>query len=129
MMESVKIAALGIVFAIICVLIKHYRAEFVIPTRIAALITIFGIAILMMTPILDYLKGLMGQTVQNEYMEIVLKALAISYMTQIASELCDECGEKNIAFAIETIGKIELIILSLPLINKIISMSEEMISW
>ena len=129
MMESVKIAALGIVFAIICVLIKHYREEFVVPTRISALIIIFGIAILMMTPILDYLKGLMGQTVQNEYMEIVLKALAISYMTQISSELCDECGEKNIAFAVGTIGKIELIILSLPLINKIISMSEEMISW
>ena len=71
----------------------------------------------------------MGQTLPLEYMEIILKTLAIAYITQISSEMCRECGENSIAFGIETVGKIEIVILSLPLINSIISMSEELLSW
>ena len=71
----------------------------------------------------------MGQTLKYEYLEIIIKALAIAYVTQISSELCRDCGEVGIATGIETVGKIEIIILSLPLINNIVAMSEELISW
>ena len=62
-------------------------------------------------------------------MKILAKAMGIAYMTQISSELCRECGENNIAFGIESAGKIEIIILSLPLINQVIELSREMVSW
>jgi stage III sporulation protein AD len=83
----------------------------------------------LINPVIDYIKNLIGNSIPTEYMKILLKSLAIAYMTQISSELCRECGEGNIAFEIETVGKIEIIILSLPLINKVIEMSREMISW
>ena len=71
----------------------------------------------------------MGQTLPVEYLEIILKALAIAYVTQISSEICRESGENSIAFGIETVGKIEIVILSIPLINNIISMSRELLEW
>ena len=129
MNDSFKICEIGIVLAIICVLIKNYRAEFLIPTRLAALISIFGVVVILISPILQFLNGIMNLTLPVEYMEIMLKTLAIAYMTQISSELCRDCGENNIAFGIETVGKIEIVILSLPLINSIISMSKELLSW
>lgn len=129
MTESLKICAIGIVFAIICVLVKTYRSEFAITTRLAGIIVIFGGIIFFLSPIVEYLKKLMGQALSLEYMEIILKTLAIAYMTQLSSELCRDCGENNIASGIEIAGKIEIIILSLPLIDKIISLSEELLSW
>ncbi len=71
----------------------------------------------------------MGASIPIEYMEIILKTLAIAYMTQISSEMCRECGESSIAFGVEAVGKIEIIILSLPMINNIISMSGELLQW
>ena len=71
----------------------------------------------------------MGQTLPLEYMQIILKTLAIAYMTQISGEMCRECGESSIAFGIETVGKIEIVVLSLPLINNIISMAGELLTW
>ena len=65
----------------------------------------------------------------EEYIEIILKTLAIAYMTQISSEMCRESGASSIAFGIETVGKIEIVILSLPLINNIISMAGELLEW
>ena len=129
MSDSFKICAIGIVFAIVCVLIKNYRGEFLIPIRLASVILIFGVVAVLISPIVKFLSDIMGQTIPLEYMELILKALAIAYMTQISSEMCRECGENSIAFGIETVGKIEIVVLSLPLINNIISMSREFLQW
>lgn len=129
MSDTFKICAIGIVFTLICVLIKSYRGEFLIPVRLASSILIFGVIIALIAPVIKFINGIMGHTVPLEYMEIILKTLAISYMTQISSEMCRECGENSIAFGIETVGKMEIVVLSLPLIKNIISMSEEFLSW
>ena len=129
MSDSFKICAIGIVFAIVCVLIKNYRGEFLIPVRLASTILIFYVVIALVSPVVKFLNGVMGQTLPTEYMEIILKTLAIAYMTQISGEMCRECGENSIAFGIETVGKIEIVVLSLPLINNIISMAGELLQW
>lgn len=129
MSDSFKICAMGIVFAMVCVLIKNYRGEFLIPTRLASIIIIFGAVTLLASPVIKFINSIMGQTISLEYMEIILKTLAIAYMTQISAEICRECGENSIAFGIETVGKIEIVILSIPLINNIISISRELLEW
>ena len=129
MNDSFKICAIGIVFALVCVLIKNYRGEFLIPVRLASITIIFGVIVVLISPIIKFLNGVMGQTLPVEYMEIILKTLAIAYMTQISSELCKESGENSIAFCIETVGKIEIIVLGLPLINNIIAISRELLEW
>ena len=129
MSDSFKICAIGIIFAIVCVLIKNYRGEFLIPVRLAAIVLIFGVVVLLISPIVKFLNNIMGATLPLEYIEIILKTLAIAYMTQISSEMCRESGESSIAFGIETVGKIEIVILSLPLINNIISMAGELLEW
>lgn len=128
-MDTVKICVFGIMCAIICVLVKHYRSEFSMPAKLGSIILIFGIVITMLSPVFTYLKELMGNTLSSEYSAIIIKALGIGYLTQISSELCRESGEGTIATGIETVGKIELIVLSFPLISKIISVSEELLSW
>lgn len=129
MSDTFKICAVGIILALICVLIKNYRGEFLIPVRLAAVILICGAVMTLVSPIVKFLNNIMGQTLPLEYMEIILKTLAIAYMTQISSEMCKESGENSIAFGIETVGKIEIIILSLPLVNNIIAMSLELLEW
>lgn len=129
MIESFKICAVAILFTSLCVVIKHFRAEFIIPTRVAVTIIICGVVITLIDPIIEYFNTIMGQTLPLEYMKIILKSLAIAFIVQISSEICRDCGENNIASGIETIGKIEIILLSLPMINNIISMSRELLSW
>ena len=127
MIESFKICAVAILFTSLCVVIKHFRAEFIIPTRVAVTIIICGVVITLIDPIIEYFNSIMGQTLPLEYMKIILKSLAIAFIVQISSEICRDCGENNIASGIETIGKIEIILLSLPMINNIISMSRELL--
>lgn len=97
------------------------------PARLGSVILIFGVVLGMLSPVFVYLKDIMDETLSSEYSMIIIKAVGISYLVQISSELCRECGESSIGTGIETVGKIELIVLSLPLIDKIILVSEELL--
>ncbi len=115
--------------AIICVLVRQYRSEFVIPTRACAIIAMAFVMIGLVSPIFLFIRKLMERSLPLEYMEIIVKALGIAYLTHISAQLCRDCGEGSVATLIEGAGRLEIIILSLPLINKIIGMSEELMLW
>lgn len=129
MSDSIKICAIGVICAIACILLKNIRQEFLIPTRLAGIVLIFSILFIVINPLLEYLNTLFSYSLPLEDFKILLKVLGIAYITQISSEICRESGENSIAVGIESAGKIEIIILSIPLINNLIELSKELILW
>lgn len=57
-----------------------------------------------------------GYGVSDNHIKLLLKVLGISYVTQFASSVAEECGEKFIAKKIEFAGKIFIITLSVPIL-------------
>ena len=55
--------------------------------------------------------------ISSMYIKILLKLLAIAYICQIASNLCEDLGYHSISFQIETIGKLSILVLSIPIIS------------
>ena len=129
MSETVKICAIGIICAIICVIIKNYQSSFVIPTRLAGMIVLYTVILLTISPLVDYLVRIMGTNVPDESIKLIIKSLSIAYVTQISSNVCKDCGENSLSLCIDTVGKIEILVLAIPLIERIIKMSEDLASW
>ena len=57
---------------------------------------------------------------QNDYIKILFKALGICYLTEFSADICRDCKENAVASAAEVFGKIQLVVLSLPLFESII---------
>ena len=129
MTDTLKVCSVAIICGLICVLVKNYQTSFLIPTRIAAILIIFGMVTVFISPLLSYLQKIMQRSLPTEYIEIMIKAMSIAYITQISSDVCRDCGESNIASGIDVIGKIEILIIGLPLIDKVITLSEELALW
>ena len=129
MNDSVKILVIGLVSAVVCMILKQIGKEFIVPARLAAMLLIFGLIVGLIYPISAYIKNTMIDKVGVEYLEILLKSLGIAYVAHISSEMCRDFGEGNIASAIDLVGKIEIILLSLPLVEEITSISEELLKW
>lgn len=129
MINTAKICAIGISSAILCVILRQYKNEIFISTRIAGIITVFGITIFMALPIFEQLSTMFDNALSVQYIEIITKALGISYISHIGSEICKDCGEGNIGSIIETGGKIELLLLCLPLFENVLKLAEELLSW
>ena len=129
MNDTYKICAIGIICALLFVILKNYATGFVLPSRVAATILIFGIIVTVSEPLLKYIKNLSSEIFSIEYLSLILKAISIAYITQVTSEICRDCDEGMLANGIDTVGKIEILILSLPLIDKIMDISRELSSW
>lgn len=53
--------------------------------------------------------------------EVILRALGIAWMTSAAGEICRGAGEGQLASWLETAGRVELLVLSLPLLRQLMS--------
>lgn len=62
------------------------------------------------------------------YLEILWKALGICYITGIAGDLCQDCGESALAKTVELWGRLSLVLLSLPLLETLLRTVTEVLS-
>ena len=62
------------------------------------------------------------------YINILLIYLAIAYICQIASNLCEDLGYHSISFQIETIGKLSILVLSIPIISSLLETIEHLLT-
>lgn len=60
-------------------------------------------------------------TEYSEYFKIPLKALGITIISQICIALCDEAGDKLMSFTASFTSKLSVLIISLPLIEEILT--------
>lgn len=63
----------------------------------------------------------------SDYAGILLKALGIAYISAFTAELCKSAGEGMLATAAVLAGKGELILLSLPLISRLLQVAAELL--
>lgn len=125
----IKLCGVGILclWALLCV--KNLREGYA-PMIRAASSVLFGVAVIShLMPLLDFGERMASKSGLGEYGETLLKALGIAYLTGISAGVCRDFGESNLASSIENVGKIELMLLALPLFEAVLYMAEDMLSW
>ena len=59
----------------------------------------------------------------SQHVGVILKALGITYLCSTASEICRSVGEATVGEYIETVGKIEILALTLPMFRSLLEMT------
>lgn len=110
-------------------ILKHVRPDFLPFVRIGGTVIAGLLAVGIVSPIIAYLDSLFNGTGFGEWGGSVMKALGIAVLVQICSDVCRDSGEGGLASGIEVIGKIEIVILCLPMMERIVSIAKEVLSW
>lgn len=67
-------------------------------------------------PVLTAIDGMIqSSAIPSEYIKIVLKASGICLITQLTADTCRDAGETALAGKAELVGRMALLIISLPL--------------
>ena len=120
-----KIFAIALISVSVGAVIKLVRGEMAFAVRIAGVILVFGIMLISLDTLLRDVSALFDTGGFSEYVEIILKALGVAILTQVASSICRDCGEGGLAGAVELAGKIEILLMSLPLIERLLRYTAE----
>ncbi|MBE6553281.1 MAG: hypothetical protein E7666_02950 [Ruminococcaceae bacterium] len=125
-MQIVKYTAFAILALLILLVLRQWKGESPLLVRLAVTVLFGGAALSAAAPLLQYLRTLMGMGNASPYAELLFKALGIATLTQIAASVCRDCGEGSVADGVELVGRIELLLLSLPLIAEILNAAQEL---
>lgn len=116
-MDILRIGALGIVAAVLCVVIKQYRPEMALQIAIALGVVIFLFLSAQLSGISSVVSALFEKAkIQPEYFMTILKATGIAFITEFASQTCKDAGEGSIAQKMEIGGKVLIVFLAMPML-------------
>lgn len=119
-MDITSIAGLGIIAAVLCVIVRQYKPEMALGISIACGVLILTSVIAMLAPSVSEIAELTEAAGLDEgWAAILLKALAVCYITQLSSDCCRDAGESAIAGKIELAGKAAIVVISLPVFSQL----------
>lgn len=128
-MDMTVIIGIGIVGTAIAVLMKQYKPEYALMISLLVGVLIFTAVAEGIKPVLEELDGILQSTqVPGAYIEILLKALGICFITQIACDTCKDAGQEAISTKLETAGKLAILVLSLPLFKSLLEVVSILLS-
>ncbi len=119
-MDVAKIAAAGILTAMIYVLVRQIKPEF------APVVILGGSAVILISvagrffeasETVDRMMRLAG--LEKENVSILMRALGICVVTQFAADICYDNSSSAIAAAVELAGRVGAIILALPMLQTV----------
>lgn len=127
-MDTVKLCAAGLVVTLVLALIRTWNPSFDLPMKLSAAVLFVGLLLSLASPLISYAKGLMESTAAAPYAEILLRALGVAVLTETVGSICRECKEGAVASYLEIAGRLEILILCLPLMEEILESVKGLLS-
>lgn len=115
-----------VVSSVFCRLLGRYNREQAFMLSAVTCTMIIGFVLLRLTPVFSFIEELCSIcSVSEKYMLILFKSAGICYITQFTCDICSDCGEKAVSTAAEIAGKAALMIISLPLLEEVVSIVQK----
>ncbi len=119
-MDTVKICALGILVTVILAVVRQWNPSFDLPMKLAAALLFVGILFGIARPLIAYFRSMIDETAAAPYSTILMGALGVAVLTETIGTICRECRENAVAGYVELAGRLEILLLSLPLVEEIL---------
>lgn len=120
--ELIKIVAIIIIAAVFITVIRTRAAEYSLLLVLAVITVVLFASFANLFGAIVKLRELFNKIGNaSVYFETALKALGISYISTFAADACRDYGLSSLAQTAETVGKITIFLLSLPLVTAVLN--------
>ncbi len=119
-MDTVKLCALSLLVTLILVVVKQWNPSFELPLKLAVTLLFSSLLFGMAMPLIRYCKRLIEGSAAASHMGLLMAALGVAVLSETAGAICRECKEATVASYIETAGRLEILVLCLPLVEEIL---------
>lgn len=128
-MEWARIGGIAIVGLAALLILRAYKPEWASLLRMAVTVVALGLTLTLAATVLSYVTELASATgaLEGEGWPILLKALGVAFLTETAASVCRDSGETGLATWVETAGKLEILLLSFPLIRTVMDTVTDML--
>ncbi|MBP3335474.1 MAG: stage III sporulation protein AC/AD protein family [Ruminiclostridium sp.] len=127
-MNIIAFVGAGIIGSVLSVVLRQYKPEFSIYITLITGMLMLGAAVTAVKPVIETVTGyLQIADPDTSYADVLVKSLAVCYITQMASDSCADAGEKSIAAKIELAGKFAIVLLALPVFDRLMEVIKQLL--
>lgn len=115
-----KVFGVALIAAMLITLFRKWGSDFSTLLKVSAGAIVAAACVSGIAPIVEYVRELGEASLPWETVEGMLRVLAVAMVTHICATICRDCGEATLGGYLEFGGKVEIIVLTLPMIKDIV---------
>ena len=127
-MRLLQLAGVAIFASLATLLLRELRGALAPAIRLGATVLLFGTALFFILPVVERMRHLLSLAGGQEFTAPVLRAVGIALMAELAATLCRDLGEGTLADGILFVGRVEILLLALPLADDLLKFAEELLA-
>lgn len=125
----IKVALLGIAAVFLALPFKNSKPEYGTGISLAACILILFLGVNKLEVIMAGIEKIRGYLAFSEaYLQLLLKIVGITYVAELASELCRDAGYQTVANQLEMVGKLTILSMSMPVLVSLLDTIHEFLA-
>jgi stage III sporulation protein AD len=122
-MEIIQIVGLGLAATILIVVIKGKSPQIAFWLSLLVGVFIFIFLLDKISLVIGVLERLSIQAgVELIFLQTILKIIGIAYIAEFGAQIAKDAGEGSISSKIELAGKVLILVLALPIVQRVIEM-------
>ena len=127
--DILRLCGFGLAAVTLCVIVRQLKPESAVFVNIAAGLMILISVLKLLSPSVKAVGELAESAgISGGFAEILLKALAISYITALSSDCAKDAGEAALGTKLELAGRAAIAALSLPVFTQLAEIITKMIN-
>lgn len=112
-----QIALIGIITVLVALQFRNQKPEYEILICLCGGLLILGFAISKLGGILRNIRQIQTYVgMEDSYYQILMKIIGITYLSEIASDICKDTGHTSVGTFVELAGKLSIMAISMPII-------------
>lgn len=116
-MDVFRIAVVGVVAVILAVKIRGVNAEYGVYISLGAGLFILFFGLSELKVLTEFIQKIFDSiAIDSVYLKVLFKLIGIAYICEFSSGLCKDAGYGNIAGQIEMVGKMSILVVSMPVV-------------
>ena len=128
-MDVIQVAALAVAGVLLAVQFKSGKAEYGIYLGAALSILVFFQILGKLNVILEVIKTIGEFLPLNKiFAGTLLKMLGITYVAEFSASICQDAGYQTIARQIEILGKLTILVMSMPILLALLQTIREFLT-
>ena len=125
--EFLRICAVAVLCAIVGAVLGRVIGGMSVAIKLAGLCIVVGGAVAVLGAVMSSVENIGFDADVGRYASLMLKGLGISVLCKISADICRDCGEPTVASAVESAGKLTILLIALPLVSDVVSLATELL--
>ena len=124
----IQAALFGIIASLAAMKIKSIRPEIGLAIGLVSVVILAGYGLREMGKLLEIFETIRSYSgIPKSYFQILLKLIGISFLCVITSNLCKDAGQETIGKQIEFIGKLSILVVSIPIFQSLLETIQKLL--